>query len=76
MVLSVLTGWLDRREREACRTLLEENRLLRSQLGGHRLGLTGCSTYMPGWRDRQVGGETEQYVPAFTKHHDKTKSRG
>jgi hypothetical protein len=29
MVLGVLTGWLDRREREAIAYLIEENRLLR-----------------------------------------------
>jgi putative transposase len=40
MVLGVLTGWLDRREREAVAYLIEENRLLRRQLGGRRLGLT------------------------------------
>ena len=40
MVLSVLTGWLDRREREAIAYLIEENRLLRRQLGGRRLHLT------------------------------------
>ena len=40
MVLGVLTGWLDRREREAIAYLIEENRLLRRQLGGRRLRLT------------------------------------
>jgi hypothetical protein len=35
MVLSVLTGWLDRRERQAIAYLIEENRLLRRQLGTH-----------------------------------------
>jgi hypothetical protein len=40
MVLSVLTGWLDRREREAIAYLIEENRLLRRQLGSRRLRLT------------------------------------
>jgi hypothetical protein len=33
MVRGVLTGWLDRREREAIAYLIEENRLLRRQLG-------------------------------------------
>src|SRR5213592_807084 len=32
--------WLDRREREALAYLIEENRLLRRQLGGQRLRLT------------------------------------
>ena len=36
----MLTGWLDRREREAIAYLIEENRLLRQQLGGRRLRLT------------------------------------
>ena len=40
MVLGVLTGWLDRRERQAIAYLIEENRLLRRQLGGRRLRLT------------------------------------
>src|SRR5713101_406572 len=34
------TGWLERREREALEYLIEENRLLRRQLGGRRLRLT------------------------------------
>jgi hypothetical protein len=33
LVLGVLTGWLGRREREAIAYLIEENRLLRRQLG-------------------------------------------
>src|SRR5258705_9255178 len=37
MVLGVLTGWLERREREAIAYLIEENRLLRRQLGTGRL---------------------------------------
>jgi hypothetical protein len=40
MVLGVLTGWLDRRERDAVAYLIEENRLLRRPLGGRRLHLT------------------------------------
>ena len=40
IVLNVLTGWLDRREREAVAYLIEENRVLRRQLGGRRLRLT------------------------------------
>ncbi len=40
MLLLVLTGWLERREREALAYLVEENRLLRRQLGGRRLRLT------------------------------------
>src|SRR5262245_23613800 len=40
MVLLVLTGWLERREREAIAYLIEENRLLRGQLGSRRLRWT------------------------------------
>jgi hypothetical protein len=39
MLWLVLTGWLERREREALAYLIEENRLLRRQLGGRRLRL-------------------------------------
>jgi HTH-like domain len=40
LVLSVLIGWLDCREREAVAYLIEENRLLRRHLAGRRLRLT------------------------------------
>lgn len=40
MLLLVLTGWLERREREALAYLIEENRVLRRQLCGRRLRLT------------------------------------
>jgi transposase InsO family protein len=40
MLLVAVTAWLDRREREALAYLIEENRLLRRQLGGRRLRLT------------------------------------
>jgi hypothetical protein len=40
MLLIALTGWLERRDREAIAYLMEENRLLRRQLGGRRLRLT------------------------------------
>ena len=40
MLLITLTSWLDRREREMLAYLIEENRVLRRQLGGRRLRLT------------------------------------
>jgi hypothetical protein len=40
LFLLVLAGWLDRRERDALADLIEENRVLRRQLGGRRLRLT------------------------------------
>ena len=39
-MLAGLTGWLDRREREVLRYLLEENRVLRRQLRGRRVRVT------------------------------------
>jgi hypothetical protein len=36
MVLAVLTGWLDRQERQALGDLMEENRVVRRQLGQKR----------------------------------------
>jgi putative transposase len=40
LFLLVLVGWLDRRERDVLTYLMEENRVLRRQLGGSRLRLT------------------------------------
>jgi hypothetical protein len=40
MVLAVVTGWLDRQERQALAYLMEENRVLRRQLGRQRLQFT------------------------------------
>jgi hypothetical protein len=40
MLLLILTSWLDRREREMLAYLIEENRVLRRQVGGRRLRLT------------------------------------
>jgi hypothetical protein len=40
LLLLAVTGWLDRREREAMAYLIEENRVLRRQIGGRRMQLT------------------------------------
>jgi hypothetical protein len=40
MLLLTVTGCLDQREREVLAYLIEENRVLRRQLGGRRLRLT------------------------------------
>jgi len=40
LLLLTITGWLDRREREALSYLIEENRVLRRQIGPRRLRLT------------------------------------
>jgi putative transposase len=40
LLLLAVTGWLDRREREMIAYLIEDNRLLRQQIGRRRLRLT------------------------------------
>jgi transposase InsO family protein len=40
LLLGAIGAWLDRKERKALAYLIEENRLLRRQLGGRRLRLT------------------------------------
>src|SRR6478752_10600886 len=55
MVLGVLTGWLDRRERQAVAYLIEENRLLRRQLGDRRRRLTDDDRRRLAARAYQVG---------------------
>ena len=58
MVLCVLTGWLERREREAIAYLIEENRLLRRQLGTRRLRLTDDDRRRLAARAYRVGRAT------------------
>jgi hypothetical protein len=55
MLLLVLTAWLERREREAIVYLIEENRLLRRQLGGRRLRFTVDERRRLGRRAIRVG---------------------
>ena len=38
VLLAALVGWLDRQQQEALAYLIEENRILRGQLRGRRLG--------------------------------------
>jgi len=54
-VLMALTGWLERREREAIAYLIEENRLLRRQLGNRRLRLTDDDRRRLAARAHRVG---------------------
>ena len=55
ILLLVLPRWLERREREALAYLIEENRLLRRQLGGRRLRLTDDDRRRLAVRAFQVG---------------------
>ena len=58
MVLGALTGWLDRREREAIAYLIEENQLLRKQLGTKRLRFTDDDRRRLAVRAYRVGRAT------------------
>jgi len=52
MVLGALTGWFERREREAIAYLIEENRLLRRRLC--RRGGRGCINGIPSTHARKT----------------------
>ena len=53
--LAVLIGWLHRQERDVIAYLMEENRVLRAQLRGRRLRLTGDDRRRLAVRAVQVG---------------------
>jgi hypothetical protein len=55
IVLGVITGWLDRREREAVAYLIAENRLLRRHMGTRRLRLTDDDRRWLAARAHRVG---------------------
>jgi transposase InsO family protein len=55
MLLLVVTGWLERRERDALAYLIEENRLLRRHLGGRRLRFTDGDRRRLAVRARRLG---------------------
>jgi transposase InsO family protein len=57
-MLLIVTGWLERREREALAYLIEENRLLRRQLGGRRVRLTDDDRRRLAVRAFRVGRRT------------------
>jgi len=55
MVLAVLTGWLDRRERQAIAYLMEENRVLRRQLRQRHLRFTDADRRRLAVRGHRLG---------------------
>ena len=55
MVLAVLTGWLDRQERQAIAYLMEENRVLRRQLGEQRIRFTDADRRRLALRGYRLG---------------------
>ena len=62
IVLGVLTGWLERRERDALAYLIEENRTLRSQLRGRRLRLTDEDRCRLAVRGQRLGRQVLRQV--------------
>ena len=55
LLLLTITGWLDRREREALAYLIEENRLLRKHVGERRLRFTDDDRRRLAMRAHRVG---------------------
>ena len=55
MLLGVLTGWLDRQERQALAYLIEENRVLRRQLGQRHVNFTDTDRRRLAVRGHRLG---------------------
>ena len=64
IVLRVLTGWLERREREAI-AYLTEDRLLRRQSGARRLRLTDADRRRLAARAHRVGRATLREIASI-----------
>jgi len=62
MVLAVLTGGLDRQERQALAYLMEENRILRRQLGQQRLQFTEADRQRLAVRGHRLGRQVLRQV--------------
>jgi putative transposase len=62
LLLLAVIGWLDRREREAMAYLIEENRLLRRQIGVRRLRLTNDDRRRLAVRAYRLGREAVRDV--------------
>jgi len=71
MVLAVLTGWMDRQERQAVAYLMEENRILRRQLRGQRLHFTDTDR-----RRLAVRGHRQLIVRKWTYPKTRAGRRG
>jgi transposase InsO family protein len=57
LLLLTITGWLDRREREALAYLVEENRILRRQIGHRRMRFTDDDRRRLARRAHRLGGK-------------------
>jgi putative transposase len=62
MLLLVLTGWLDRQERQALAYLMEENRVLRRQLGPQRLQFTDADRRRLAVRGHRLGRQVLRQI--------------
>jgi hypothetical protein len=62
IVLAVLTGWLDRRERQAIAYLIEENRILRRPLGQQRLQFTNADRRRLAVRGHRLEGQVLRQI--------------
>ena len=62
MVLAVFTGWLDRQERQAIAYLMEENRVLRRQLGQRRLKFTDTDRRRLAVRGHRLGRQVLRQI--------------
>jgi putative transposase len=58
VVLAVLAGWLDRQERQAIAYLMEENRVLRRQLGQQRIQFTDADRRRLAARGYRLGARS------------------
>jgi hypothetical protein len=66
MVLAVLTGWLDRQERQVIAYLMEENRVLRRQLGQQRIQFTDADRRRLAGRGYQLGRQVLLQIASWT----------
>jgi putative transposase len=65
MLLLTVTSWLDQREREVLAYLIEENRVLRRQLGGRRLRLSDDDRRTLAARAYRLGRQALREVATF-----------
>jgi hypothetical protein len=62
MLLAVLTGWLDRQERQTLAYLMEENCVLRRQLGQQRIRFTDADRRRLAVREYRLGRQVLQQI--------------
>ena len=55
VLIAMVAGWLQRHQQQVITYLIEENRILKAQLGGRRLRLTPRKTC---WADRGTAAST------------------